>query len=275
MLAALLILITALLLFPFPFISEARNAPALANALENLGHPLAFGLIAWIAYERFGARFARYGLPGPVFLMLALAGFGALTELAQAYTGRDPTLEDWIGDVLGSGAVILWRASRQRLIRTVSVLCVAAAISPLAFTLLSYGARWKEWPVIWRQDSMWLRRFSETQQGAFPGLAVKKPRSDWSGFRMLVVDVSNLSSEPAAITVRVHDRRHDGSFDDRFNRSFQLPPAAASTLRVELGDVRSSPAGRDMDLHHIAGVIVFARTAGPLQFQVNAIRLEH
>ncbi len=275
MLAALLILITALLLFPFPFISEARNAPALANALENLGHPLAFGLIAWIAYERFGARFARYGLPGPVFLMLALAGFGALTELAQAYTGRDPTLEDWIGDVLGSGAVILWRASRQRLIRTLSVLCVAAAIAPLAFTLLSYGARWKEWPVIWRQDSMWLRRFSETQQGAFPGLAVKKPRSDWSGFRAIAVDVRNPGSEPTAVTVRVHDRQHDGSFDDRFNRNFELPPSSASTLRIDLEDVHSSPAGRDMDLQHIAGVIVFARTAGPLPFQVNAIRLEH
>ncbi|MBK9253842.1 MAG: VanZ family protein [Proteobacteria bacterium] len=222
MLAALLILITALLLFPFPYISEARSAPALANALENLGHPLTFGLIAWIAYERFGTRFARYGLPGPVFLMLALAGFGALTELAQAYTGRDPTLEDWIGDVLGSGAVILWRASRQRLIRTLSVLCVAAAIAPLAFTLLSY-----------------------------PG------------------------SEPTAVTVRVHDRQHDGSFDDRFNRNFELPPSSASTLRIDLEDVHSSPAGRDMDLHHIAGVIVFARTAGPLQFQVNAIRLEH
>lgn len=275
MLAALLILITALLLFPFPFISEARNAPALANALENLGHPLAFGLIAWIAYERFGTRFARYGLPGPVFLMLALAGFGALTELAQAYTGRDPTLEDWIGDVLGSGAVILWRTSRQRLIRTVSVLCVAAAIAPLAFTLLSYGARWKEWPVIWRQDSTWLRRFSETQQGAFPGLAVKEPRSDWSGFRTIAVDVRNPGSEPTAVTVRVHDRQHDGSFDDRFNRNFELPPSSASTLRIDLEDVHSSPAGRDMDLQHIAGVIVFARVAGPLPFQVNAIRLEH
>jgi hypothetical protein len=206
--------------------------------------------------------------------MLALAAFGALSELFQAYTGRDPTVGDWIGDVLGSGAVILWKGFRHRLARAVSVICIAAAVAPLAFTLLSYGARWKEWPVIWRQDSIWLRRFSEPQQGAYPGLALKEPRSDWSRFRTIAVDVRNPGSEPTAVTVRVHDRQHDGSFDDRFNRDFELPPSSASTLRIDLEDVRSSPAGRDMDLQHIAGVIVFARAPGPLPFQVNAIRLE-
>jgi hypothetical protein len=58
----------------------------------------------------------------------------------------------------------------------------------------------------------------------------------------LAVDVRDLRDEPVRIVMRVHDIHHGMSRDqwheDRFNRSWELPPGAAQTLRIPLEEIR-------------------------------------
>lgn len=280
----LLSLITALLLVPLPYIPAARLAPALADELENLGHPLAFGLLAWLAFDPWRRRLRSSSASAAWLLLLALAGFGAATELLQLATGRDATWGDWLGDASGAGAVIFWKWARvgrdaaspsTRRLLMLAGLCLAAAIAPLTFTLTAYSARAAAWPVIWRADSLLLQRFAAAQTGRYPGLALDEPRADWSGFRSLVVVVRNLREAQTSLHVRVHDRQHNKIYADRFNRKFLLPPASVTTLHIALADIRDAPIGRKLDLSAISAVIFFTEEPGSMPFRVETVRLDN
>lgn len=78
---------------------------------DKAAHFIAFGLILW----SLGVLFRR--LPR-LWAALAAVGIGAAVELAQGYTGRDPSWGDLVANTLGVAAALLawvvWRGFRSR-----------------------------------------------------------------------------------------------------------------------------------------------------------------
>jgi hypothetical protein len=75
----------------------------------GVGHALAFGVLGVALAGAFvSSSFAR-GSPrrALAMLLLCLWIFAALTELAQAEVGRDPSLADWAADMAGAIAGLI------------------------------------------------------------------------------------------------------------------------------------------------------------------------
>jgi VanZ family protein len=271
--------VIALLLLPLPIPSAIQHWPALLDALENLGHPLVFGLLAYLNLRYLRDHYpARPYLPY-VLVSLAAAALGLATEVAQRYVGRDAEWLDVVNDVLGACFVMLLSARREhpgsRLPTLAAVAVALTATGPLLWTVAAYGYRAAQAPLLWRLDSVLLQRFSNVQVGAFPGLVIGEPLPDWSDYRMLIIAVRNLRAVPVAVVVRVHDQAHNQNHDDRFNQSFELAANMRKTLRIPLEQVHFAPHGRQMDLSAIRGIIVFQTTpAVQPSFSVSEIRLE-
>lgn len=255
--AALVIL---LMLVPVDNLGILPLAPALRGELQDFAHPIVFALLAFLG--RQAMRQSIGAIQGRHLLLLAggLVLFAAFTELLQGFTGREQSLGDFIGDLLGICAGILWPL-RNRTATWIANLAAVLACIPLLWTLSAYLYRHAQFPQLWHVDSVLLNRFSHWQGGEYPGLVLDEVPADWRASRALAITVRNPGAAPASFTVRVHDATHDHSHDDRFNRTFQLAANSTGDFRIPLDDISGAPAGRSLDLAAVAGIIIFQ--AGP------------
>lgn len=279
MLVLALGLATALLLMPLPGNLLSRW-PALGRELQDLGHPLLF---AWLAHAGFS--YLRQRLPAPsmlpwVLVLGAAAAYGAGIEFAQQFVARTASGKDLLNDMLGAAFALLLHARAENPARMarrgLAVLAAAAAglaVAPVAIVLAAYVNRMMRAPLLWDSDAVLFARLSHWQGGRYPGLVLEEPAPDWRAWRTLEVRLSNPGEEAVPITVRVHDRRHDRTFADRYNGRFSLDPGSSRTIRIPLGQIAAAPAGRTMDLGNIRGVMVFATAAPQRKIEVHSIRL--
>jgi hypothetical protein len=91
----------------------------------------------------------------------------------------------------------------------------------------------------------------------WPGLSLDEPYPDWRAYSSLLLDLTNPGDRPLELSLRIHDVRHDHEYSDRFNWRITLPAQSRETIRVPLAAVRDAPRGRQMDLEHIAGLLLF------------------
>ena len=84
-----------------------------------------------------------------------------------------------------------------------------------------------------------------------------EPEPDWRDNTRLMIDLTNPTSRPITLTLRVHDRAHDNRFTDRFNNRISLTAGTREVFEFSLSEVANSPAGRELDLSSIAGLIIF------------------
>lgn len=282
--------VVALLLLPLPLPMEIamRRWPALMQEVENLGHPLAFALLAYLA---FGHLRKRHHAPSRKPYLSVLGGallLGLATEALQRVVGRDSSWMDLVNDLLGAGLALLLCAREEARVRSsgggaahlaAAILVALLASSPFLWTIAAYAHRVNQMPVLWKADSMLFARFSRVTEKGYPGLTIEEPASDWTGHNSLIVDLRNLRSTPLRITVRVHDRTHgmtrDQHHEDRFNQSWELAPDATQTLRIPLEAIRRAPQGRTMDMTAISGIGIFQPDVKqPRSFAVTQIQLD-
>lgn len=295
-LIALFVLAGVLLFVPMPF------APTYATrTIENAGHtPLFFlvtlGLLFVLRdHPRFtGARlYAIAGLTG------ASAGF--LSEVIQRPLARDASWEDVAADAIGVALALATYAmfEKRSPLRpwhrfaawVVAISCVAVFVLPIVRMARAYVHRNAQFPVLAdfhsRIELYWTLSIGvnreivgdalEVDFGAeeFPGVAFHEPVPDWRRYKTLVIEVENPATEPLKLVVRVHDRRHNRMFTDRFNRNFPLAAAERRTLRIPLDDIRNAPRGRLMDMAHISDITLFKGTSGgSLELRIHSLRLE-
>ncbi len=91
----------------------------------------------------------------------------------------------------------------------------------------------------------------------WPGLYLGEPYPDWRAFSSLSLDLTNPAERPLELTLRIHDVRHDYEYADRFNWRITLPPQTREMVRIPLATVRNATRGRQMDMQHIAGLLLF------------------
>ncbi|HEU4780839.1 MAG TPA: hypothetical protein VFS58_13235 [Steroidobacteraceae bacterium] len=293
----LLFVVAGLLLFvPMPI------PPTYAGrTVENAGHaPLFFLLTLGVIFAmrdhpRFtGARlYALAGLVG--------AGAGFLSEVIQKPLARDAAWEDVVADTIGVICALATYAifERRAKLRTwqrlgalaVALSCIAIFLAPIVRMTRAYVHRNGQFPVLAdfrsRIELYWTlsigvnRRIVgnalevELVADEFPGVSLHEPVPDWRRFKTLIIDVENPDAEPLDLGVRVHDRQHKRTFNDRFNRRFELSGGERRTLRIPLEDIRNGPRQRLMDMAHISDITLFRGAhAGSRRLRIYSLRLE-
>ena len=238
-------------------------------------------------------------------IALAVPG-GALIELAQTLFGRtaDPgdVARNALGGLIGLFFLIPERRAvpklPRRLVQAAVALLVAAQIWPLVADLADEAAARRRFPVLadfetpfeagrWSGNAAFgidrgmhrggaasLRVVLNTSQ--YSGVFLDYFPGDWRGFRTLEIALHNASPQELSLVCRIHDRAHTlgaQHLEDRFNRSFSLPPGW-TTVAVDLEEVAAAPKGRRMDMSQVSGLGLFAiRLPEPKVIHIDDVRL--
>jgi hypothetical protein len=269
------------------------------RTIENAGHTPLFFLITLgvLLVLRDHPRFTGARL----YAMAGLAGGGAgfLSEVIQRPLRRDASWEDVFADAVGAVLALGVYALLDRRIHrgyralgmVVALACIAIYVAPIANMARAYLHRNGQFPVLanfqsrlelyWTMNIGVRREISDDTlkvnfvAEGFPGLSFHEPVPDWRPYKSLVIEVENPADAPLDLGVRVHDRKHNRQFADRFNRHFSLAAGERRTLRIDLDDLRTAPRGRLMDMQQISDITLFrGAPTGSRQVWVHAMRLE-
>jgi hypothetical protein len=265
-----------------------RDDTRLTQELENAAHAPVFGIASLVLLSTLkGDRKMRY--------LLAWAGavvLGAAVEGLQAVEGRDAETLDVLRDGAGAASFLLahWtlqggsaaRGLRWTL-RTLAAGVLVLVFTPPALTGAAIAARYVRFPLIEDFESRWTRRLCSAgavrfdvveapggfrkpggnrvariafEPAEYSGWGIQGPFPDWSGHRELAFEVYSELPEPVRMTLRIHDRRHNQEYRDRYNMEFVIQPGITQ-IRVPLAQVKAAPAGRQMDLAAIDGIGMF------------------
>jgi VanZ family protein len=269
--------------------------------VENAGHLPVFllmtiGLLVVLRndFSFTGARlYVTAGLIG--------AGLGLGSELMQMPLDRDASWEDVFADAVGALCAVALYAlfdRREALARSarvvalvVALACITFYVTPLVRMVFAYVHRNAQFPVLadfrYGIESVWVVGYGvnrdigsgalqvEFQSAQWPGVSLHEPVADWRRFKALIIDVENPDTESLEFTVRVHDRGHGRTFNDRYNRGFVLGAGERRTLRIPLDEIRRGPKDRLIDLGEISDITLFRdQPRGSSHLRVYIVRLE-
>ncbi len=282
--------------------------------VQNSGHSVAFALVAWLvlSYRRLSRRPVSKVISQYLFAFWFSLAAGLAVEVVQLFLHRDASWADFARDAGGIVAMLALSARRDpRLTITMprrhvfSVSAVAAIVLcllPLAITLIDYRQRDSAFPLLVDFQARWPIRFLSVndanlasahapaqwpgdgnevvgylslQPARYPGLSVHEPVADWRAYSSVKFALYSEHVVPFKLIVRIHDRRHNNKFKDRFNHSLLVQPGF-NFYRIPLDEVRKAPEGRQMDMAHIAGLSLFAdHNKHPIAFYLSSIYLSY
>ena len=99
--------------------------------------------------------------------------------------------------------------------------------------------------------------------GPYPRMEFIELLPDWSPYSTLAVDLTNPTPLNLRLVLRVHDAMHTKQVEDRFNRAIELPAGTRTVIRIPLHEIAAGPRTRQLDLHQVAGLIIFRRDDSP------------
>jgi VanZ family protein len=300
--------ITAILfLLSLVVLAKFHEPTRFAHTLQKLAHPVTFGAIALLFLTLLrGKPPRRFGSYVVAFILTMSCG--AATEVAQAFTARDPSILDVLRDALGASTALAGfatlvpgadaRACGMWRVMGAIFTCVgfAVMVAPLSICLAAYAHRDLHFPTLLEACSPLDRYFLSggnawfvpsvgptespcgsvlrVELGAVPyaGITLDEPYPDWRTAHTLVLDLRNPGELDLSLVVRVHDRAHNYQFQDRFNREFTLRAREQLQIAIPITEIEHAPANRLMDLSQIAGIMVF-RDRGTMagNFEVERI----
>lgn len=110
----------------------------------------------------------------------------------------------------------------------------------------------------------------------YSGVSLQYFPQNWQNFSQFQFCAYNPSSQPLAITCRIHDTAHTTGvqhYSDRFNRTYTLIHGW-DFITMPLKDIQSAPATRFMDLGQIRGVGIFViRLPHPRLMYIDDVQL--
>jgi len=298
-LAALLLIVfgavSLLLLVPLPV--EVR----LVRVLIDMGHAPLFTVLAIIVLQACRHVAPRHFHRSALVVWVLLGALGWVSEVAQGYTGRGPSIQDALANTLGASAGVLWLLSRHSSWRLPGLgLAGALLLVGEAYPLSNFGDtlwQYHQMPAIatfesptelfrWQSNHSTIRRVREhatagnwalridLEPGKHPGAAIDSPPANWSGYEVLLVDLYLADGPPTTLVVKVEDRWHNHDPSDRFERRFKLSPGS-HTLHISLADIAAAPADRELDLQNVFFVQFYVyKNAKPRSLFLDNIRLQ-
>ena len=261
------------------------------HVLQKTGHSVTFGIAALLVLSFLRAR-KRALLADCAIALAVTVALGALTEVAQIYSHRDPSVVDVLRDSLGAVAALAgasWVSSRSV---TAAVVCLASVVlvmAPMAVCLAAYANRDLRYPVLWQFSSpldMYFARDageglaritapSRWQRGGSEEWALYVPLSSTGASGVSLTETYPRLDRPRQAADRCHQPHAVPSPADApdrgppaqpgihrsLQRRLRVPAATRQTISVALQRVESAPRGRRMDMRHVAKLVLF-RSAG-------------
>jgi len=175
-----------------------------------------------------------------------------------------------------------------RMVLVAAALTLALALAPLVGVGWHYAKRAAAFPMLADFTASWQRPFLslgrselenvpapdgwEAMEGQrvarvtfldapWPGVTVREPRPDWSGYEALRFQVWSELEQPVEIVLRVDDSHRDRDHADRFNGSFIVMPGL-NDFAVPLETIAAGPRARRLDLADVSQFILFSRRPG-------------
>ena len=298
--------VVVILLLVIHFFSPSRGGLWLQTFYDSVHVPL-FGVIAvcvllvtplhWSKRKRL------------LVVLGAVLALSVLSEVAQIPTARDASFSDILADWFGAAGfvavAIVFSSSisvpkgRGRYLLVLGIALIIWPLLPLAKVSAAYLERNQFLPALTSFDSRFgdmlfrmqnaeirkVRRAIGNSHSAeislhdnpWPGIIFHDLWPNWEPYSALVIEIENPEAESLPINIRVHDRAHrhsDQPYGDRFNRSIDLMPGT-QTIRITLADIQSAPAGRQMRMTEIDGLVIFCtQKESGRRFVLHDIRLE-
>lgn len=290
---------------PFFFIGGPSAAsPLLFNHVWNLGHIVFFSGAALLAMQFIPLATWRAWL----WLSASVFCLGIVIEFLQKFVGRDASWDDVFHNLCGVWFALFWGQSlnlKRWQALCLRMLSLALVIPSFWFTATTAYADFRmrnQFPIINGFEADFeLRqvvniRSQVTKQQAnqyasqgrfslavafgtdtYSGIKWLGPYGDWSQYRDFALDIYNPGQEAFEVTLKIADFQHDlgsNSLDDRFNRQITLVPGW-NFLRVPIGEIRSAPASRAMQMDGISCLEIFTkRLDQPRLAYLDYLRLE-
>jgi hypothetical protein len=292
------------LLLAIHFVTPTPGGLWLRTFYDSMHIPI-FGMIAvgilYMTPKGWGSR-QRFFSSLAIVALLAM-----ISELAQVPTARDASLRDFASDILGgigfmciamglSPGFHALREGRSYLV-LIGMASLAFPLAPLVAASASYVERAQSLPSLIRFDS----RLSELRfkmrsaelirmkeptsgdvsavillgDGQWPGISLTDIWPDWEAYEALIIEIENPEVTNLPISIRIHDRGHrnNQTYNDRFNRRFDLVPGR-QTFQIDLGEIRDAPVGRKMNMAEIDGLVLFTtRKQAGRRFVLHELRL--
>lgn len=299
---ALLILITIICLFFLPL-------PASTiwwRELFNSGHTILFTLISIVFYCRLNA-IKRFPRPIIIYSIILAIGFiaGAAIEVLQGMLQREASVVDLSKNLLGIMAGLALVSSVRQKRRYKRILLIAASLGFIVTGMYSfieiswhYAQRSKSFPMLIAFDKGWSKSFMQFDNseilmdanveskdglklhrvrfdtGKYAGVSIIEPESDWLKYRVLRLSVYSANDENIKLSLRIYDKQHNKSYDDRFNQRYIIQPGL-NHIVVNVSQIQSAPLSRNMDLTNIANVKLFlSNVSTPLFLDISNIFLD-
>lgn len=279
------------------------------DAVFDVGHAVLFIFVTWltlgIAQAGFHGISGRQSVAGALIVTLGIA---AVSELVQFFDpARHPSVDDFLRDAGGACIFLLMRfstvrhgvrAALSRTMRSLALLVAIGIATPLLLVGGMYTERDRAFPTLLafdgsRRERQFLSVGNATltptsthspraadmallclRPGTYSGFVLDEPYPDWRGYERLAFTLVLDQDSPMELTLRIHDRWHDGKFEDRFNRKLWINRGAQQVV-IRIDDIRTAPASRALDLSRIRGVAVYAyRLERPACIRLGSFRLE-
>jgi len=294
------------LLLVIHFVTPTGSGLWLQTFYDSLHVPL-FGIIAvcvlFITPLHWSRRKRLLAVLGVVVVL------SALSEIAQITTSRDASLSDLFADWFGAAGfvavAIVFSSSisvpkgRGRYLVILGIALIVWPLLPLAKVSAAYLERSQLLPELASFDSNFGNLFYYVQNaefrkirhsastsfsaevslgdGPWPGIIFHDLWPNWEPYSALVIEIENPGTDFLPVNIRVHDRAHrdgDQPYGDRFNLSVNLAPGT-QTIHVTSVDIQGAPAGRQMNMAEIDGLVVFCtQQESGRRFVLHEIRLE-
>ena len=272
----------ALLLLPVAALFFIGGPDVIATPTQrylwNLGH-IAFFCLATYAFSRirpFQSTLSVFSY----FIGVLVISF--IIESIQNNLGRSFSTMDILRNLVGSAIALFFIARPFLHISALSFLLLI-----FAFDLTGFGTtvwtdiniqqrkpiiedfesglvlmRWSN-EIVQSEQHVFSGKYSAKvtfQPGKYPGTGLEGMLKDWSNYSTFELQIYNPASDVETLTIRIEDRQHAQSLDqkhnDRFNRSFQLSPGW-NTLNISLNDIKYAPDNRDMSMTEMHQIILF------------------
>ncbi len=280
--------VVVVLLLVIQFVTPSRGGLWLQTFSNSLHVPL-FGIIAvcvLVVTPPLWPR--RKRLLTTLYTVVTLS---VLSEIAQIPTSRDASFADLLADWFGAAGfvavAIVFSSSisvpkgRGRYLVILGVALLIWPLLPLAKVSAAYLERNQLLPALVSFESKFGDLFFRAQNaeirkirrrigtalsaevsledGPWPGIIFHDLWPNWAPYSALIIEIENPAPESLSVNIRVHDRAHrDGEqlYSDRFNLREDLAPGI-QTIRITLADIKNAPAGRQMNMAEIDGLILF------------------
>jgi VanZ family protein len=277
------------------------------RTLYNSLHVPVFGIIAICVFVITPAQWGRRNRL--VAIIAVVIGLSVISEVAQIPINRDASFKDLVADWFGAAGFIAMGIvfSRSfsvpkglgRYLVLLGMACILWPLLPLAKVSAAYVERVQMLPSLVRFDSRFADTFFRLQNaelvkqtndilgavsadillrdGPWPGIAFNDLWPNWEPYAALNIEIENPQPDELSVNIRVHDGKYragEQRYNDRFNRRVDLAPGL-QTIPIMLTDIRDAPAGRQMNMAEIDGLIIFAtkQEAGK-RFVLHEIRLD-